>query len=290
MFFLGDFVLARQHLEQGIALYDPEIHRTRGLNDMGVSCLTLNAWTLWSLGYPDQAFDCIQEALDRSHDLASPFSLAYALTCAPLVHQGCGDLHMAQARAEAGRKLSKEQEFPHWLALSTSLEGWAIAAQGRGQEGCELMQQGLQAWRAMGADQMVPYQLALLAETYVKNGQIEDGRQAVTEGLAIAGQHAQAHYLAELYRIQGELYLAQSEPDDAAAQASFDQALRITREQQAKSLELRAAISTCRLWQRQGKQREAHDLLAAVYDWFSEGFETGDLQTAKTLLDALNAG
>ncbi len=162
-----------------------------------------------------------------------------------------------------------------------------MAARGQGQEGCERLQQGLKLWRATGAEQMVPCLLALLAETYGQSGQVEEGLQAVAEGMMTAEQHAQHHYLAELYRIQGELYLMPSEADETAAQASFDQALRITRTQQAKSLELRATISLSRLWQRQGQPQQAHTLLADVYQWFSEGFETGDLQAAKTLLNTL---
>ena len=287
LFFLGDSILARVHLEQAITLYNPEIHRTRGLNDTGVSSLILTAWTAWSLGYPDQARDRIQAAIDRAQGLSSPFSLVYALACAPFVYQNCGDPFTAQARAEAGVKLSREQEFPHWLALSTAFEGWAMAAQGQGQEGCERLQHGLQLWRATGAGQMVPCLLALLAESYGKSGWAEAGLQAVAEGFVAAEQHSQMHYLAELYRIQGELYLMQSEADETAAQASFDQALHTARIQQAKSLELRSAISISRLWQRQGQPRQAHALLSDVYGWFSEGFETGDLQAAKALLDAL---
>jgi predicted ATPase len=288
LFFLGDVVLARQHLEQGIALYDPQVHRSRSLNDPGMSCLILTAFTLWLLGYPDQALVRIQEAFDLAEKLSSPFNMAYVLACAPLVHQGRGEPLDAQGRAADGRNLSKEQEFPHWLALSTTLEGWAMAAQGQGEEGRELMQQGLRAWRAMGAQQTVPYQLALLAEAYGRSGLADEGLRAVAEGLAIAEQNAEHYYLAELYRIQGELYLVQSDANDAAAQASFDQAFRIARTQQAKSLELRAAMSTSRLWQRQGKQRQAHALLSDIYGRFSEGFETGDLQATKALLDALD--
>ncbi|PON17145.1 hypothetical protein C2W62_14775 [Candidatus Entotheonella serta] len=287
LFFLGNFILARQHLEQAIAFYDLQVHRTRGLNDTGVSSLILSAWMVWALGYPDQALARIQEAIDRAQELSSPFSLVYALACAPFIDQNCGDLPTAQERAEAGYKLSKEQEFPHWLALSTAFEGWAMAARGQGQEGCEQLQQGLKLWRATGAEQMVPCLLALLAETYGQSGQVEEGLQAVAEGMMTAEQHAQHHYLAELYRIQGELYLMPSEADETAAQASFDQALRIARTQQAKSLELRATISLSRLWQRQGQPQQAHTLLADVYQWFSEGFETGDLQAAKTLLNTL---
>ena len=288
LFFLGDFILARDHLEQGASLYDPQLHSTSGLNDTGVSCLILTAWTLALLGYPDQALARMQEALDLSRELASPFSLAYALACAPLIYQTLGDAPAAQEYAEAGRKLSKEQDFPHWFALSTTLEGWSLAAQGRAPEGLELMQQGLQAWRDTGAEQTVPYQLALLAEAYGKSGQVEDGLGAVTAGLATAEPNAQNHYLAELYRLQGELVLAQPETNHAVAQDHFNQALRIARTQKAKSLELRAAISLSRLWQRQGKLRDAHALLAEVYAWFTEGFDTVDLLRARSLLDELS--
>ena len=287
LFFLGEFILARHHLEQGVALYDPNMHRSRGLNDVGVSCLVLKAWTLWPLGYPDQALTCIQEAFHLAESLSSPFSKAYVLTCAAFVCQGCGAPRDAAMHAEASLKLAKEQEFPHWLALSTTFEGWALAQLGQMQAGCEQMRQGLQAWRATGAQQTVTYQLALLAEGYAKSDRVAEGLQAVAEGIALAEQHAEHYYLAELYRLQGELLLAQAADDDAAAQASFDQALQIARRQQAKSLELRAAMSMGRLWRRQDKPREAQALLADVYGWFTEGFETADLQAAKALIEAL---
>ena len=289
LMFLGDLPLARHHLEQSAALYDPNTHRSRGLNDVGVSGLVLSAWTLWSLGYPDRALTCIQQALDLADALASPFSKAYVLACAPFIYQARGELLDAGRHAEAGRKLAQEQDFPHWLALATMFEGWVLTQQGQAQGGCERIRQGMQAWRAMGAQQTTTFQLALLAEGYAKSGQIDEGLKAIAEGIAFAEQHAERYYLAELYRLQGELLLAQAADHDAAAQASFDQALQIARQQQAKSLELRAAMSLSQLWRRQGKPQQAQALLAEVYGWFTEGFKTADLQAASTLLEALTA-
>ena len=290
LFFLGDFVLARRHLEAGAALYDPQIHCGGSLNDAGVDCLLYAAGTLWSLGYPDQALARMQEALELTQTLASPFNRAHFLACAAAIYLNRGEPHEARTHADTCRNLSREQAFPHWLALATALEGSALAAQGQTQEGVELMQRGMRGWRGIGAQQSVTYQLALLAEVCAKSGCVDDGLRTLAEGFALAEQTDERYHLADLHRLQGDLLLAQSADNEAAAQASFEQALQIARQQQAKSLELRAAVSLARLWRRQGKSREAHGLLAPVYGWFSEGFDTADLIEARDLLKALEEG
>ena len=287
LFFLGDLVLARRHLEAGAALYDPQLHRGGSLNDVGVDCLLYAAGTLWSLGYPDQALTRLQEALDLTQTLASPFNRAHFLACAAAIYLNRGEPHEAQTHADTCRNLSQEQAFPHWLALATALAGAALAAQGQPQEGAELMQRGMRVWRGIGAQQSVTYQLGLLAAVYAKSGRVDDGLQTLAEGLALAEQTDERYHLADLHRLQGDLLLAQSQGKEAEAQASFEQALQIARRQQAKSLELRAAVSLARLWRRQDKSREAHGLLAPVYAWFSEGFGTADLIEARDLLKAL---
>jgi predicted ATPase len=149
------------------------------------------------------------------------------------------------------------------------------------------MQQGLAAWRATGAEVMRPYHLALLAEASAKGGQIEEGLTLLTEALAMANAKGERRWDAELYRLKGEVLLARSAEHYAEAETCFRQALDIAHRQQAKSWELRTAMSLARLWQQQGKRQEAHDLLAPVYNWFTEGFDTADLHEAQALLDAL---
>jgi predicted ATPase len=190
-------------------------------------------------------------------------------------------------RAEAAISLSTEQGFPHWLVVGTFLRGWALAAQGQAEEGITQLQQGLAAWRALGTKLGLPAILLLLAEAYGKAGQVEVGLQTLAEALALVDQTQERVYEAELYRLQDELLLTRSAEHDTETETCFCQALDIARRQQAKSWELRAAISLARLWQSQDKRQEAYVLLAPVYHWFTEGFDTADLQEAKALLDEL---
>jgi predicted ATPase len=159
--------------------------------------------------------------------------------------------------------------------------------QGQGEEGLAQFRQGLAAWRAMGAGLTVSYYLALLAEVYGHAGQAEEGLRLLAEALAHVDTTGERFYAAEVYRLKGELWLRQATPDEAQAETCWHQALDIARHQQAKSWELRAALSLSRLWQQQGKRDEARDLLAPIYGWFTEGFDTADLQEAKALLEAL---
>ena len=175
------------------------------------------------------------------------------------------------------------------------MRGWALteryaepgAGQGQGEEGIAQIHQGLAAWGATGAKVFRPYGLTLLAEAYAKVGQREAGLIRLAEALAVVDDTGERRWEVELHRLKGELLLAHSAAHDAEAEACFRQALDTARRQQAKSWELRAAMSLSRLWQRQGKRTEAHELLASIYDWFTEGFDTADLQEAKALLEEL---
>jgi class 3 adenylate cyclase/predicted ATPase len=294
LFWLGEFAQAREHLEEGIALYDPQQHRSYGtLNDPGVARLSYAAWTLWVLGYPDQALKRIREALTLAQGLSHPYSLAMTLSYAAMLHQFRREGQAAQERAEAAIKLCTEQGIPHYLALGTIWRGWALAEQGQGEEGLSQIRQGLAAWQAMGAELSRPYLLALLAEAYGRGGQVEEGLTVLAEALVMVDKNGERQYEAELYRLKGELTLAQSRVQGLAsrvkeAEGCFLKAIEIARRQQAKSLELRAVMSLSRLWQRQGKRKEAHRMLAEIYGWFTGGFDTKDLQEAKALLDELS--
>ena len=183
--------------------------------------------------------------------------------------------------------LSTEQGFPEWLAIGIILRGWALTRQGLEEEGIAQMCKGLAAYRATGAELWQPYCLSLLAEAYGKVGQAEEGLSVLAEGLVAAHNSGQRSYEAELHRLKGELLLKQTIPDEQEAEACFRQASDIAHHQQAKSLELRAAMSLARLWQHQGKRAEAYELLAPIYGWFTEGFDTADLREAKALLEAM---
>jgi DNA-binding NtrC family response regulator/predicted ATPase/class 3 adenylate cyclase len=290
VFWLGELGLACTHLEQGIAIYDPHQHRALafvyGVSDPGVRCLAISAHVLVLLGYPDQALKRSHAAFTLAQELAYPFSLGYALNIATLLHQFRREAALTQERAEALLSLSREQGFVFWLTVGTILRGWALAAQGQVAEGVAQMREGLAARRVTGIEVTETYFLALLAEGYGRSEQPEEGLKLLAEALAAVDQSGVRFYEAELYRLKGALLLVQAGTGHEA-EACFRQALAVARRQQAKWLELRAAISLSRLWQHQGKHAEAHHLLAEVYGWFTEGFETPDLREAQALLTEL---
>jgi predicted ATPase len=289
-YFLGDFAQGRAYQEQGIALYDLPRHRSLALlygQDPGVVCKSFAAVTLWSLGYPDEALKQSHEALILAWDLSHPFSLGYALFFAARLYQHRREGRLTQEQADALIALSREQGFAQMLAMGTILQGWALAEQGQRAEGIAQMRQGLTAYRGTAAEVSRPFFLSLLAETYGEEGEAEAGLSMLTEALAIVHNVGQHFYEVELYRLKGEL-LSQKADMESKAEACFRQALDIAGRQQAKSLELRAALSLSRLWQRQGKRAQARQLLAEVYGWFTEGFDTADLQEAKALLETFS--
>jgi predicted ATPase len=223
-----------------------------------------------------------------AQQVAHPFSLSFALSAAASFHQYRREEHTAQEHAEATIQLAKEQGFPFWMATGSILRGWALAQQGQAQAGIEQITEGLRVFRATGAEILRPYYLALLAEAYRTMGQPEAGLTALAEALTLVEKTGERWYETELYRLKGALLLQQSSDNQVEAESCFSQAISIAQSQQAKSLELRAATSLARLWQQQGKRQEAHDLLAPVYGWFTEGFDTADLQDAKALLGVLS--
>ena len=184
--------------------------------------------------------------------------------------------------------LASEQGFPQWLTTGSMLRGWALAMQGQGEEGTVQIRQALAVWRAMGAGMAVSHWLVSLAEAYRQAGQAEEGLRLLAEAVVHVDSTGEHKYAAEVYWLKGELLLRQAIPDEAQAEACLHQALEIARQQQAKSWELRAAVRLSRLWQQQGKRDEAHALLAPVYAWFTEGFDTADLREAKALLEELS--
>jgi predicted ATPase len=255
------------------------------------------AFALWFLGYPDQALGRLQEALILAQEVSHPFNLAFALGFAAILHLLRREGQAAQERAEAVLTLSTGHEFMQWLAEGTIYRGWALTEQDQREEGIAQMRQGLAAYRATGAEAWRPYLLAGLAEAYGKVGQAEEGLSTLSEALAQVDKTGERFYEAELYRLKGELLLTQEglrlqaeglRVTTEEAEGCFLRAIEIAQRQQAKSLELRAATSLARLWQQQGQRAEAHKLLSEVYNWFTEGFDTKDLQEAKALLEELN--
>jgi predicted ATPase/class 3 adenylate cyclase len=312
LFYLGEPVSARSHLEQGIALYNSEHSRSRAFSsgtDPGVACLSWAAWTLWMLGYPERALTKIQEALTLAQELSHAYSLCLALHYASTLHTWRREVQLAQEKAEAVIAVSSEQGFVRWLAGGMIRRGWIMAEQGSPEEGIVQLRQGLATWQAIGGELGLPSFLALLAEAYKRVGQAEEGLRVLADALAAAHRNAQHYYDAELYRLKGELLLQQvvggslqtaytdtsrvalgpthASLPQTEAESSFRQAIEVARHQDAKSLELRAIMSLSRLWQQQGRRAEARQMLAGIYGWFTEGFGGLDLQEAKALLEAL---
>jgi class 3 adenylate cyclase/predicted ATPase len=290
LFYFGELTPARVYLERSMTLYDPQQHRSHVFlygRDPGTFSLSYLAMALCLLGYPDQALQRSAEALTLGQTRAHPYSLALVLTYMAVIHQFRRESQAVSEQAEASTTLAIEQGFPYWAARGPILRGWALTAQGQRAEGLAEMQQGLAAWRATGAGLLRSYWCALLAEVYGQVGQPEAGLDVLAETLPLMDKTGERCWAAELYRLKGELVL-QAVAEEHQAEACFHQALEVARRQQARSWELRAAMSLSRLWQQQGKGQEARDLLSPLYGWFTEGFETADLQEAKALLEDLS--
>jgi predicted ATPase len=296
---LGEHISARAYLEQGIVLYDLQQSRTLTVSrgtDPGVESLCRVAWTLWMLGYAEQALARSREALDLAQKVSHAYSLVFALHFAGLLHQCRREVQSVQERAEAELEISNTQGFVEWLAGGMMLRGWALAQRGAVEEGIAQLRQGLDSWLVRRNELGKTQILARLAEAYGKAGQTAEGLRVLEEALVAVHNNAERHYEAELYRLKGELLLQSGMQSLALegfqlllaeVEVCFRQALDVARRQQARSLELRATMSLARLWQAQGKRVEACQLLTETYSWFTEGFETPDLQEAKALLTAL---
>ncbi|HEY7316685.1 MAG TPA: adenylate/guanylate cyclase domain-containing protein [Candidatus Binatia bacterium] len=298
-FWLGELTLVRGHSEHGIELYDSQQHRVLaflyGGHDPGVCCRDFGALALWLLGYPDQALKKSRDAIALAEELSHPLSLAEALGYAAWLYEFRREPEAVQERAEALLALASKHGFPYWLTQATILRGWALADKGQtAEEGVAQMCQGLLAYRTTGAEVARAHYLLLLAKIYGKVKKAEEGLTVMSEVLTWSRKNTGWYYEAELHRLKGELLLnAECEMENAefvrrSAEESFSEAIEISRRQQAKSLELRAAMSMSRLWDKQGKKAEARQLLAEIYGWFTEGFSTADLREAKALLEELS--
>jgi predicted ATPase len=289
-FWSGEFVVARKHLEQGITDYDPRKHDSHivlfGQNE-GVVCLCRAALNLWYLGYPDRALAQAGEAVTMAQDLAHPASLAYVVYWVAFLHHQRRDVQKTREWTDASLALSTEQGFGYWPPQAMILQGWALVQEGQLTEGIVRMRQGLVALEGAGTEIQRAYSLGLLANAERQAGRGGEGVAMLDEALTAVDKTGGRWAEAELHRLKGDVLLQQAAPDAPQAESCFHQALAVARRQQAKSLELRAAMSLSRLWQRQGKKVEAQNLLAGVYRWFTEGFDTADLKQAKALLEDL---
>jgi len=303
VFHQGEIQTVLTHLQQSADLYDREQHRSHAAvygQDPWVASRSYSGLALWLLGYPQQAVQRTSEALRYAQEIEHPFSHAFALHDLTLIYQFQRNLAAVQQHAEALLTLAREQKFPTWEIAARTLHAWVLVEQGQSEAGATILRWGIDARLAVGMTLRMPYQQARLAEACGKNNHPEEGLVLMERALATVASTRERWWEADLYRLKGELTLQEADQKSkipklrsqileprSEAEACFLKAIDIARQQQAKSLELRATMSLARLWQQQGKRHEAHSLLSEIYHWFTEGFDTKDLQEAKALLEEL---
>ncbi len=287
-FWQGDFRQSRAYLQQVVDRY-AEVCQVRHLieygQDTGIYCRTRLGWTLWVLGYPDQARQQCEAALVLAKQLQHPFTLslavAYSACCA------CSDHDTNRAETLVQMLFAADSPYAQKDSTFGFLNGWILLLRGKIEESIQQLIEHTNIQRSTRPKfTPFPFTLTLLAEAYLCAGDYEQALAILAEAFAILSGNQAYWCIADMYRIKGELLLGQGR-EIAEAEACFHQALAISRRQAAKSLELRAAMSLARLWAQQGKQRDAHTLLAEIYGWFTEGFDMADLQDAKALLARL---
>jgi class 3 adenylate cyclase/predicted ATPase len=287
---LGHLSLARTHLEQGLVLYDPVQHRSLTLlfaENARMALLSFLSLTLAILGFPDQAKLRSREALAEARGLSHPISLAFALSVACRLYFVLRDPRVVRQLAEELIALTTEQRFSFFLAMGTTYRGWALVETGDVAMGMDELRRGIAGFQASGAEWIRPIFLDQLASAHMKAGQVEEGLRRISEALVLTEKSGVRWFEAELHRRRSELLCARPRGAEVDAEECLHRAIAIARGQDAKLWEMHAAINLARLWRDQGRHSEAQNLLAPVYGWFTEGFETPDLREAKILLDAL---
>ena len=286
----GDIAEARAHLDQAIALYDPDEHRplaTRFGVDVGVSIFFVRSWALWGLGYPDAALADSEQALKSAREIGKAATLMPALGWTSLPHVHLGNYAAANLQTTELVALADEKGSLFWKAWAMMYQGCVSVLTAKASDAVQMITAGIAAWRSTGATALIPFYLTFLARAYAEVGQFDDAWRCIGEAMAAVERTKEKWCEAEVHRMAGEIALMSPEPDAAKAETHFESALAVARKQQTKSWELRAAMSMARLWRDQGKRDEARDLLAPVYGWFTEGFDTRDLKAAKALLEEL---
>jgi predicted ATPase len=287
----GDIAQGRAHLDRAIALYDPAEHRplaTRFGQDSRVGVLCYRSYALWLLGYPEAALADADHALKEAREIGQAGTLMNALYFASWTHRHCGNYATTNALADEELALADEKSTLHWKALGMLLKGGLFALTGKASDAVHIITSGIIASRSTGTTLMLPLYLQYLARAYAELGQFDDAWRCNDEAMKAVQTTKETRFEAEINRMAGEIALKSPKPDAAKAEAYFERALVVARKQQAKSWELRAAMSVARLWRDQGRRDEARDLLAPVYGWFTEGFDTLDLKEAKALLGELH--
>jgi predicted ATPase len=292
LLYTGDFVRARSHLEQALALYDPAEHRplaTRFGQDTRVHALSYRSWERWFLGYPDAAIADAERAVQEGRLIAQGATLMNTLSLANVTHLLCGNYETASAQADELAALGDQKSSSFWGAFGRVHKGYVLASIGKAYDAVQTLTTALSALRSTGTTIRTPTSLFYLTVAYSGLGQIEDAWRCIAEALNAIETTKERWFEAEVHRMAGEVALSSPQPDIAKAEAYFERALAVAQKQQAKSWELRASMSLARLWRDQGKPQQARELLAPVYGWFTEGFDTRDLKEAKALLEELAA-
>jgi predicted ATPase len=282
----GDIAEGREHLDKALPLYDPTEHRplaTRFSSEGGVLVLSFRSRALWLLGYPEAALRDADDALRNARESGQAAPLMIALSHTPFAYTLCGNHAAAAAQAQELIALAEEKGALQWKTIGIVIQGYVLALTGRASDATEI----LTAPRTTGTTLHKPFRLSHLARAYAELGQFEAAWRCIGEAMTAAETTGETWCEAEIHRTAGEIALISPEPDAAKAQAHFERAIAIARAQKAKSWELRAATSLARLWRDHGKRQQARDLLAPVYGWFTEGFDTSNLKEAKALLDEL---
>ena len=290
LLFTGDIAQGRAHYNQALAYYDPAAHRplaTRFGVDNAVAVLCYGSFALWLLGYPEAAFADADQALKNAREIGQAATMMYALGVTSIIHIHCGNYATANAIVDELVPLAEEKGALLWKAAGMRNQGWVFAMTGRASDAVQTITSGLTAFRLTGGTLWMPLFLSHLASAYAALRQFDHAWRCIAEAMTAIETTKETFCEAEVHRIAGEIALMSSEPDAARAETYFERALAVARAQQAKSWELRAAMSMARMWRDQDKRQQAYDLLAPVYGWFTEGFDTLDLKEAKALLDQL---
>ena len=286
----GDLVAGKEHYDRALAIYDPAEHgplTTRSGRDLGVTVLSSRSSCLWLLGYPTASRDDGERAVTNARETGHATTLMYALQATNYNHSYCGNYAAADAQLDELIALADEMGAQYWKALGTAERGRVFAVTGKAADAVRAITSGITSLRSTGATLYEPHLLSLLASAHAELGQLDDAWRCIDDAIEKVERSKEKWCEAEVHRTAGEIALKSPAPDTEKAEKHFDRALAVARQQQAKSWELRAAMSMARLWRDQGKPQQARELLAPVYGWFTEGFDTLDLKQAKALLEEL---
>jgi predicted ATPase len=286
----GEIARGRTHYDQALALYEPAEHRPLAMRfgqDAQVTVLCHRSWALFCLGYPDAALADAENAIRYAREIGHAATLMHALAYASFIQIQSGNYPTANALVDELVGLTDEKGALFWKATAITHQGWLFARTGKAWDAVHTITAGINAWRLTGARVWVPLYLSHLANAYADIGNFEDAWRCIREATTAVETTKEKLWEAEIYRTAGEIALLSPEPNAKVAEANFARALRVARTQHAKSWELRAAMGMARLWGAVSKRCEARGVLASVYGWFTEGFDTRDLKEAKALLDVL---